>query len=143
MSLLNAKLFNLLSASRPNPVIDVEPKNGTAVRVGESLQILCRIPQVSLRVCRVEIPGEGSMVLNGEESADDGIEYYGDGVKQGHCGVRIAKVKEIHDGTFKCSLTVIGSRQETTASMKIIVASKSFAFHFDSMRILVQRNCLR
>lgn len=128
MSLLNSKLFNLLSASKPNLVIDVEPKNNTAVRVGESLQILCKVPQVSLRVCRMEIPGEGSLVLNGGEPAEDGIEYYGDGIEQGHCGVRIAKVKETHDGTFKCSLTLTSVRQEATASVKIIVASKSLPF---------------
>lgn len=124
-SLLNSKLFNLLSASRPNQLIDIEPKRETAVRVGESLQILCKALQ-ELRVCRVEIPGEGSIVLNTEAPAEDGIEYYGEGLKSGQCGVRIAKVKEIHDGIFKCSLTTVTARQEATASLKIIVASKSF-----------------
>ncbi|XP_029158920.1 fasciclin-3 isoform X6 [Nylanderia fulva] len=109
-----------VKASRPNPMIDIEPKRETAVRVGESLQILCRAPQ-PIRVCRVEIPGEGSIVLN-EEPSEDGIEYFGEGVKTGQCGVRIARVKEVHDGIFKCSLTTINARQEATASLKIIVA---------------------
>lgn len=127
MSLLNSKLFNLLSASRPNSVVDIEPKRETAVRVGESLQILCKASQ-PLRVCRVEIPGEGSMVLRLGEPAEDGIEYIGAGYNEGQCGVRIAKVKESHDGTFKCSLTTTSDRQEATASLKIIVASKSLPF---------------
>lgn len=65
------------------------------------------------------------MVLTHGQPPEDGIEYYGDGIQHGHCGVRIAKVKEYHDGLFKCSLTPIDSRQEETASLKIIVASES------------------
>ncbi|XP_072758776.1 fasciclin-3 isoform X2 [Anoplolepis gracilipes] len=111
-----------VKASRQNMAIDIEPKRETAVRVGESLQILCKAPQ-PLRVCRVEIPGEGSMVLSERDGpSEDGIEYYGDGVKTGQCGVRITKVKETHDGIFKCSLTSNIARQEATASLKIIVA---------------------
>ncbi|XP_025267381.1 fasciclin-3 isoform X2 [Camponotus floridanus] len=109
------------TASRPNLMIDIEPKRETAVRVGESLQILCKASQ-PLRVCRVEIPGEGSMVLNEGQPPEDGIEYNGVGLQEGHCGVRIAKVKESNDGTFKCSLTTTSARQEATASLKIIVA---------------------
>jgi len=108
-------------------MIDIEPKRETAVRVGESLQILCKASQ-PLRVCRVEIPGEGSMVLNEEQQPEDGIEYNGAGLQQGQCGVRIAKVKESNDGIFKCSLTTTSARQEATASLKIIVASKSLPF---------------
>lgn len=110
-----------VKASRPSPVtVEIEPKKETAVRVGESLQILCRTAE-SLRVCRVEIPGEGSMVLN-KGPSEDGIEYFGTSVDEGQCGVRIAKVREQHDGIFKCSVTTIHARQEATASLKIIVA---------------------
>lgn len=109
-------------------LINIEPKKETAVRIGESLQILCSSQQ-PLRVCRVEIPGEGSIVLNKDEPSEDGIGYYGNGLEQGQCGVRIAKVKKDHDGTFKCSLTMVKARQEATASLKIIVASK-FLFFF-------------
>lgn len=114
-------------------LIDIDPKRETAVRVGESLQILCSAPQ-PLRICRIEIPGEGSIVLNANDPSEDGIEYYGNGLEQGQCGVRIAKVKEIHDGVFKCSLTSHKYRQETTASLKIIVASKFSLFCLDSMK---------
>ncbi|EFN65314.1 Fasciclin-3 [Camponotus floridanus] len=62
------------------------------------------------------------MVLNEGQPPEDGIEYNGVGLQEGHCGVRIAKVKESNDGTFKCSLTTTSARQEATASLKIIVA---------------------
>lgn len=123
MLILNT--IRLFSASKSNLVIDIEPKKETAVRVGESLQIMCRAGR-PLRVCRVEIPGEANaMVLNQGQPAEDGIEYYGEGLNSGQCGVRIAKVKDIHDGLFKCSLTPNDSRQEATESLKIVVASKS------------------
>ena len=103
--------------------MDIEPKRQTAVRLGESLQILCRVGR-PLRVCRVEIPGEeGGMVLSKGQPPEDGIEYYGEGTEAGQCGVRIAKIKESHDGVFKCTLTTTDSRAEAQASMTIIVAS--------------------
>ncbi|XP_020280130.1 fasciclin-3 isoform X5 [Pseudomyrmex gracilis] len=103
--------------------VDIDPKRETAVRVGETLQILCKISR-PLRVCRVEIPGESNaMVLSPDDApSEDGIRYYGNGIRAGECGVSIAKVKETYDGIFKCSLTASDSRQEETASLKIIVA---------------------
>ncbi|KOC60726.1 Fasciclin-3, partial [Habropoda laboriosa] len=103
-------------------VVDIEPKRQTAVRLGESLNILCRVGK-PLLVCRVEIPGEqGGRVLSKEQQADDGVEYYGEGKETGQCGVHIAKIKESHDGIFKCTLTAIDVRPEAQASLKIIVA---------------------
>ncbi|XP_071565619.1 fasciclin-3 isoform X2 [Temnothorax nylanderi] len=116
-----AVLCSSIIEAKSSTFVDIDPKKETAVRVGESLQILCSAQQ-PLRVCRVEIPGEGSIVLNANDASEDGIEYYGNGLNSGQCGVRIAKVKENHDGIFKCSLTVVKARQESTASLKIIVA---------------------
>ncbi|KAF3428527.1 hypothetical protein E2986_12901 [Frieseomelitta varia] len=111
------------TASKSNLIVDIEPKRQTAVRLGESLQILCRVGR-PLRVCRVEIPGEeGGMVLSKGQPPEDGIEYYGEGTEAGQCGVRIAKIKESHDGVFKCTLTTTDSRAEAQASMTIIVAT--------------------
>ena len=111
-----------VKASKSNLVVDIEPKRQTAVRLGESLQILCRVGR-PLQVCRVEIPGEdGGIVLSKGQPAEDGIEYYGDGTEAGQCGVQIAKIKDSHDGTFKCTLTPADSRAEAQASVKIIVA---------------------
>ncbi|XP_011877623.1 PREDICTED: fasciclin-3 isoform X2 [Vollenhovia emeryi] len=116
-----AVLCSSFTEAKSSMLVDIEPKKATAVRVGESLQILCSAQQ-PLRVCRVEIPGEASLVLNANEPPEDGIEYYGSGLDAGQCGVRIAKVKDTHDGVFRCSLTPIKIRQESTASLKIIVA---------------------
>ncbi|KZC10324.1 Fasciclin-3 [Dufourea novaeangliae] len=83
---------------------------------------MCRVGR-PLKVCRVEIPGEaGGMVLSKGQPAEDGIEYYGEGTEAGQCGVHIAKIKESHDGVFKCTLTATDVRQEAQASVMIIVA---------------------
>lgn len=109
-------------------MVDIEPKHQTAVRLGESLQILCRVGR-PLRVCRVEIPGEeGGMVLSKGQPSEDGIEYYGEGTEAGQCGVHIAKIKESHDGIFKCTLTTTERRAEAQASTRIIVASMYYYF---------------
>ncbi|XP_014479643.1 PREDICTED: fasciclin-3 isoform X2 [Dinoponera quadriceps] len=111
-----------VKAKSTSPEIIIEPHNVTAVRVGNSLQIMCRVPQPIL-VCRVEIPGEGNAILlSPGQLAEDGIEYYGAGFDKGHCGVRIARVKETHDGLFKCSVATTNSRQEINAGLNIIVA---------------------
>lgn len=62
-------------------------------------------------------------MLSKGQPPEDGIEYYGEGTEAGQCGVRIAKIKESHDGIFKCTLTTTDSRSEEQASMRIIVAS--------------------
>ncbi|CAK9831433.1 Fas3 [Anthophora retusa] len=111
-----------VSASKSNVVVNIEPERPTVVRLGESLNILCRVGK-PLVVCRVEIPGEqGGMVLSKGQPPEDGIEYYGEGIESGQCGVHIAKIKESHDGIFKCTVTVTDVRPEVQASLKIIVA---------------------
>lgn len=70
------------------------------------------------------------MVLSKGQPPEDGIEYYGEGTEAGQCGVHIAKIKEIHDGVFKCTLTPTDSRAEVQASVKIIVASTYFSYIF-------------
>ncbi|XP_053971318.1 fasciclin-3 isoform X2 [Hylaeus volcanicus] len=107
---------------KSNLIVDIEPKRQTAVRLGESLQILCRVGR-PLLVCRVEIPGEaGGIVLSKGQPPEDGIEYYGEGTETGQCGVNIAKIKESHDGIFKCTVTPTDNRAEAQASVRIIVA---------------------
>lgn len=111
-------------------MVDIEPKRETAVREGETLQIRCKVDR-PLRVCRVEIPGEkNALLLTPDDPSEDGIQYYGAGLKAGECGVSIAKVKETHDGNFTCSLNPSNTRTEVTASLKIIVASESLCHFF-------------
>ncbi|XP_076278244.1 fasciclin 3 isoform X3 [Lasioglossum baleicum] len=116
------KLEILRTTSKSNLVVEIEPKGQVAVRLGESLQILCRVGR-PLQVCRVEIPGEdGGMVLSKGQPPEDGIMYHGAGTDEGQCGVHIEKIKESNDGIFKCTLTATDSRAEAQASVRIVVA---------------------
>ncbi|XP_048514962.1 fasciclin-3 isoform X1 [Athalia rosae] len=116
-----AFLFTSVQAYKQNLVVDIEPAGQTAVRVGQNLTVLCRVG-VPLQVCRVEVPGESSIILAPGQPAEDGIEYYGESLQAGQCGVRIAHIKEAHHGDFKCSLTPMGDRTESSRTMKIVVA---------------------
>ncbi|KAL2711585.1 fasciclin-3-like isoform X5 [Vespula squamosa] len=108
------------AATRP-PIVDIEPKGQAVVRLGDSLRIMCTMGS-PLQICRVEIHGESSMILRPNQSSDDGIEYYGEGTNKGQCGVHIFKVKEQHNGIFRCALTPEDRRVESNASVIIVVA---------------------
>lgn len=112
------------AATRP-PIVDIEPKGQAVVRLGDSLRIMCTMGS-PLQICRVEIHGESSMILRPNQSSDDGIEYYGEGTNKGQCGVHIFKVKEQHNGIFRCALTPEDRRVESNASVNIVVASKYY-----------------
>ncbi|KAK0167050.1 hypothetical protein PV327_004497 [Microctonus hyperodae] len=82
---------------------------------------MCRLG-IPLQFCRAEIPGEQSMMLKFGEPPEDGIEYFGDGPQTGQCGVRIQKIKDSHDGIFKCGITTNLSRTEVLGTVRIVVA---------------------
>ncbi|XP_057319433.1 fasciclin-3 isoform X5 [Microplitis mediator] len=114
-------LVSAVQGYRVPDVVEIVPKGQVAVRVGESLRIMCRVGQ-PVQFCRVEIPSQGSMVLQPNQNANDGIEYYGEGLQTGQCGVYIHHVKEEYDGIFKCAIITNGSRSEVDNSLTIIVA---------------------
>lgn len=126
ISILINKIYLFLGNAEN--VVEIVPRGQVAVRVGESLRIMCRVGQ-PVQFCRVEIPSQRSMVLQPNQNANDGIEYYGEGLQTGQCGVYIHHVKEEYNGTFKCGIITNGNRQEINNSLDIIVASKYFYFY--------------
>ncbi|CAD6230577.1 GSCOCG00006829001-RA-CDS [Cotesia congregata] len=82
---------------------------------------MCRVG-LPVQYCRIEIPSMKSMFLQPNQNANDGIEYYGDGLQTGQCGVYIQRVKEEFDGKFLCAITTNGSRTEVDNTVKIVVA---------------------
>lgn len=111
----------IIQGATRSMVVDIEPKDEVAVRLDDSLKIMCTMG-VPLQICRVEIPGERSTILTENQEPEDGIEYYGEGPKNGQCGVHISKVKEKHNGLFRCALTPEQGRVESYATVKIVVA---------------------
>ncbi|KAI4492502.1 hypothetical protein M0804_002293 [Polistes exclamans] len=112
--------FLSFAATKP-PTVDIEPKGQVVVRLEDSLRIMCTMGS-PLQICRVEIQGESSTILSLNQTAEDGIKYYGEGTHKGQCGVHIFKVKEKHNGIFKCALTPVDGRTESYASVDIVIA---------------------
>lgn len=121
--------FFFLLSGYNTPVVEITPRGSIAIRTGESLTIMCRVGQ-PVMFCRVESPVGQSMILQPGVPNDHGIEYFGDGLQSGQCGVRIKKVTELNDGEFKCGLTINGSQPEATGKLRIIVASKLNLFYY-------------
>ncbi|CAG5103473.1 Similar to Fas3: Fasciclin-3 (Drosophila melanogaster) [Cotesia congregata] len=109
------------TTTRASSSVDIQPSGQVAVRVGEPLKIMCRVG-LPVQYCRIEIPSMKSMFLQPNQNANDGIEYYGDGLQTGQCGVYIQRVKEEFDGKFLCAITTNGSRTEVDNTVKIVVA---------------------
>ncbi|XP_044577810.1 fasciclin-3 isoform X2 [Cotesia glomerata] len=101
--------------------VDIQPSGQVAVRVGEPLKIMCRVG-LPIQNCRIKISSLQSMFLQPNQNANDGIEYYGDGLQAGQCGVYIHRVKEEFDGKFVCAITTNDSRIEVDNTAKIVVA---------------------
>lgn len=116
-------IFNS-TANRLVPV-EINPDKQTAVRLGDELKIVCKAP-MPLMVCRFTIPREGpnGLILSPGPKFDDGIDYFGDGLDQGYCGIRLTRARETDDGNYTCALTPLNARTESYNSVHIIVASE-------------------
>ncbi|KAH0550221.1 hypothetical protein KQX54_018193 [Cotesia glomerata] len=109
------------TTTRLSSSVDIQPSGQVAVRVGEPLKIMCRVG-LPIQNCRIKISSLQSMFLQPNQNANDGIEYYGDGLQAGQCGVYIHRVKEEFDGKFVCAITTNDSRIEVDNTAKIVVA---------------------
>ncbi|XP_043272856.1 fasciclin-3 isoform X2 [Venturia canescens] len=117
--ILATSVQTVFSASKAH--VTISPSGTAPVRLGDSLTILCTVDS-KIDICRVEIPGEQGMYLSPNQKPEDGIEYFGTGKDAGQCGARIARVKESHNGLFKCMMNMESSRKEVKAEVTIVVA---------------------
>ncbi|XP_011496129.1 PREDICTED: fasciclin-3 [Ceratosolen solmsi marchali] len=115
--------FTSIQAFKTNLPVEIQPDNQVAVKLGHSQTILCKAA-VALQVCRFTIPGEDSLVLTPGQPSEDGIDYYGEGLDKGQCGVTISNIKERHDGNVTCYLTPGKGRSESYNSVRMIVAKQ-------------------
>ncbi|XP_058803945.1 fasciclin-3 isoform X2 [Phymastichus coffea] len=103
--------------------VEIVPDKQTAVKQGEELKIVCKVP-MELQVCRFVIPREGDsgLILKPGPQSEDGIDYFGEGLEKGYCGIRLAKVRENDDGNYTCAITPKNARTESVNSVRVIVA---------------------
>uniref|UniRef100_A0A182K1W7 Ig-like domain-containing protein n=1 Tax=Anopheles christyi TaxID=43041 RepID=A0A182K1W7_9DIPT len=102
-------------------VVDTEPRSITVVENQENVQLHCRIGRQA-QLCLIRMPGindQFSLDPN-QDSPVAGMNYYGDGLNKGSCGVRIDRVTADNAGLMNCTLFVDG--RGLTGSIEIVVA---------------------
>ncbi|XP_053680822.1 fasciclin-3-like [Anopheles nili] len=102
-------------------MVDTEPRSITVVENQENVNLHCRIGRPA-QLCVIRMPG-----VNDQFSLDPnlpspvaGMQYYGEGLPQGSCGVRIDRVSVDNAGLMNCTLFVDG--RGLTGAIEIVVA---------------------
>ncbi|XP_058975862.1 fasciclin-3 isoform X3 [Musca domestica] len=113
-------IFFILTDSLARAQVNVEP-NTAVLNEGDHTELLCRYAHHSITYCRIEIPGESKVFnLSPDWNKTPGFEYFGRGLTNGECGVKIAHVKAVNNGQVKCNLGVQG--EELSGTIDLVVA---------------------
>ncbi|XP_058065868.1 fasciclin-3-like isoform X2 [Anopheles bellator] len=110
--------FTALSSAQR---VDTDPNAITVVENQENVTLHCRVGRPA-RLCLISMPGlKGQIVLAPNEPPPmAGVEYYGEGLERGSCGVRIARITADNAGVMNCTLIVDGIG--LTGSIDVVVA---------------------
>ncbi|XP_031330069.1 fasciclin-3-like isoform X3 [Photinus pyralis] len=100
--------------------IDVQPKEILALP-HQNVSFMCRVAD-HLQYCRMEVPGLNVLNLNPNQTPYRGAVYYGSGLHLGQCGLSLESVNEENNGEIKCTLGLLTESQESSATMRLIVA---------------------
>lgn len=85
--------------------IETIPQKLYFKNLSPNVELLCRSSK-PIESCSVKIPGY-SKPFDVHE-LPTGIQYYGNSLGQGDCGILFEKIKSINEGKFECNLTVGG-----------------------------------
>jgi hypothetical protein len=107
--------------------IIVEPREAT-VRNGDKVTLLCRSPR-PLLYCRFEVPSMKPFRVSEDVNSDN--PYYGNGLKQGDCGVQLNRVELQNNGKVNCTLGFADSNDEGIATIDLIVGIEPKDPHFE------------
>jgi hypothetical protein len=77
---------------------------------------------VSFTSFRISVPGIETLNLSPDWPPENGLGYYGDGLKNGQCGVTIDRVPASANGQITCHLGIRG--KEIKKSINLVVAGK-------------------
>lgn len=118
----NISLFGFIGIISAQRDIIVEPREAT-VRNGDKVTLLCRSPR-PLLYCRFEVPNMKPFRVSEEASSDQDHAYYGNGLKQGDCGVQLNRVELKNNGKVNCSFGYVDNTDEGSGTIDLIVGSK-------------------
>lgn len=99
--------------------IETIPPKLFAKSLASNVHLLCRSSKPAT-ACSVRIPG-----FSGTYDVHDlptGVEYYGESLQRGECGITFSSFKSINEGKFQCNLTVGGEVFTETIETMIAVA---------------------
>lgn len=105
---------------------DADPKY-IATQAGESITLLCRFPS-KIATCRFSIDAL-DIKLNPDwqtrqGSSFENFEYFGRGLVNGECGVRIINVKESYHGNATCILDPNDGLADAVGNIEIVIAKE-------------------
>uniref|UniRef100_A0A182NP83 Ig-like domain-containing protein n=1 Tax=Anopheles dirus TaxID=7168 RepID=A0A182NP83_9DIPT len=102
-------------------IVDTEPRLITVVENQENVNLHCRIGRPT-QLCLITMPGVANQfaLAPNVDSPVAGMQYYGEGLDKGSCGVQIARVTADNAGRMNCTLFVDG--RGLSGSIEIVVA---------------------
>uniref|UniRef100_A0A182N3G2 Peptidase S1 domain-containing protein n=1 Tax=Anopheles dirus TaxID=7168 RepID=A0A182N3G2_9DIPT len=102
-------------------IVYTEPHQITVVENQENVNLHCRIGQPT-QLCLITMPGVANQfaLSPNVESPVAGMQYYGEGLEKGSCGVQIARVTADNEGRMNCTFFADG--RGLTGSIEIVVA---------------------
>lgn len=102
-------------------VADADPKY-IATQEGATIELLCRIARPIIS-CRFNLPGvEDEVKLNPGWARTDNFQYFGSGLDNGQCGIRITGVREEYHGNATCQLDPNDGQLDAIGTIEIVIA---------------------
>ncbi|XP_053693731.1 fasciclin-3-like [Sabethes cyaneus] len=102
--------------------VDTVPAKETVTENQRNVNLTCRVGR-PIGFCTVTLPNrEQQVALDPKISPRDGLQYFGNGLENGECGVTIDQITAAHNGQWKCSLFVDGVSVEGFIDVEVAQA---------------------
>ncbi|XP_058459417.1 fasciclin-3-like isoform X2 [Malaya genurostris] len=102
--------------------VDTDPHEIVVTENQRNVSLSCRVGR-PIQFCTFTLPNRDQQVaLDPNQPARDGLQYFGQGLQAGACGVTIDRITTAHNGQMKCSLFVDGRSAEGNINVVVAVA---------------------
>jgi hypothetical protein len=104
-----------------NRVASTQPSAPIVKQLGESVDLLCTFGQ-SIDKCEFETPSGNKLKLRSDWIRTDNYAYFGEGIKNGQCGLTINKLKFEDHGEYKCNLDLNDGSEDIVGKLTVNIA---------------------